>query len=216
MYGFNLGQTGLAFLSVAVGATLSMIIFDATYHFFVEKDIIKNPTKVRPQESSLQPALLCAMSLTGALFLFGMYYPFHKHSHSLRIDTCCFCVSSIMKTTNFPSIGWTADPSIHWIVSLIGISLFTISAFILNLSIFVYLPMSYPQYAASIFAANDAVRSSVAAGAIHFAQPLYRNLGVGKGTSVLGGVSVLGIVGIWVLYFYGAQLRARSRFAVKP
>lgn len=93
MYGFNLGQTGLAFLSIVVGATLGMIFFDATYHFFVEKDIIKNPTKERPQESSLQPALLCAISLTGALFLFGTYYPFHKHSHSLRIDTCSVSAS---------------------------------------------------------------------------------------------------------------------------
>lgn len=51
-------------------------------------------------------------------------------------------------------------------------------------------------------------------GAIHFAGPLYGNLGVGKGVSILGGVSVLGVVGMWVLWAKGARLRARSSFAV--
>jgi DHA1 family multidrug resistance protein-like MFS transporter len=77
-----------------------------------------------------------------------------------------------------------------------------------------YLPLTYPQYAASLFAANDLCRSALAAGAIIFARPLYINLGIGRGVSVLGGLMVGGVIGIWLLYFYGAKLRARSRFAV--
>jgi MFS transporter, DHA1 family, multidrug resistance protein len=46
--------------------------------------------------------------------------------------------------------GWTGNGSIHWIVSVIGILLFTIGVFILMQCIFVYLPMVYPQYAASL------------------------------------------------------------------
>lgn len=78
-----------------------------------------------------------------------------------------------------------------------------------------YLPLSYPQYAASLFAANDLCRSALAAGAVLFGHPLYTNLGVAEGISLLGGLCVAGIVGIWAIWYYGASLRARSRFAQK-
>jgi DHA1 family multidrug resistance protein-like MFS transporter len=119
----------------------------------------------------------------------------------------------------FPPIGlflfgWTATPDIHWIVSVTGITLFSTGVFVILQCISIYIPSSYPQYAASLFAANDFCRSALAVGAIHFAGPLYGNLGVGKGVSILGGVSVLGMVGMWVLWAKGAGLRARSSFAV--
>ncbi|KAL2005538.1 hypothetical protein VTN00DRAFT_2749 [Thermoascus crustaceus] len=110
--------------------------------------------------------------------------------------------------------GWTACPSIHWIVSVIGIIIYGISVFIILQCIFVYILLSYPQYAASLFAGNDFCRSTFAFGSILFSRPMYVNLGVGKGISVLGGLSVLGITGMFVLYLYGAKLRARSKFAV--
>jgi DHA1 family multidrug resistance protein-like MFS transporter len=74
--------------------------------------------------------------------------------------------------------------------------------------------MSYPTYAASLFAGNDFIRSAMAAGAIQYAGPLLINLGIGKGISLLGGLSTLGIIGMITLYFYGANMRARSKFAV--
>jgi hypothetical protein len=54
--------------------------------------------------------------------------------------------------------------------------------------------MSYPQYAASLFAGNDFFRSLFAFGAVLFSRPMYVYLGVGKGISVLGGLAVVGIV----------------------
>lgn len=81
--------------------------------------------------------------------------------------------------------------------------------------LFMYLAFTYPQYAASLFAGNDAARSLLAAGAVLFAHPLYKSLGIGPGISILGAVTVGFIGGIFPLYFFGAKLRARSRFAVK-
>lgn len=109
---------------------------------------------------------------------------------------------------------WTANPSIHWIVSVIGITIYAASAFVVFQCIFVYVPMSYPNYAASLFASNDFFRSSLACAAILFARPLFLNLGVARGTSLLGGLSVLGVLGMWGLWVMGAKLRARSKFAV--
>ncbi|RFU30564.1 hypothetical protein B7463_g5761, partial [Scytalidium lignicola] len=110
--------------------------------------------------------------------------------------------------------GWTARASIHWIAPTIGITIYGASVFIVMQCIFVYVPLSYPQYAASLFAGNDFLRSALACGSILFARPLFINLGVAKGVSLLGGLSVIGIIGMFLLWIYGAKLRARSKFAI--
>ena len=109
---------------------------------------------------------------------------------------------------------WTSNPDIHWIASVIGITIYGASVFVVMQCIFVYVPLSYPQYAASLFAGNDFFRSALACGSILFGRPLFINLGIGKGVSVLGGLSTLGVIGMFTLYFTGAKLRARSKFAV--
>jgi DHA1 family multidrug resistance protein-like MFS transporter len=108
---------------------------------------------------------------------------------------------------------WTARTTIHWIVPTVGITIYAGSIFTVLQCIFLYIPLSYPQYAASLFAANDFFRSALACGSILFAHPLYQNLGIARGTSLLGGLSAIGIVGMWLLFFYGAKLRALSTFA---
>ena len=110
--------------------------------------------------------------------------------------------------------GWAARSSIHWLVPTIGITMYCGCGFAVGLGIFIYLPLSYPQYAASLFAANDALRSSFAAAAILFGRPLYINMGVAKGCSLLGGLSVIGLGGFWYLFIYGERLRQRSKFTV--
>ena len=108
---------------------------------------------------------------------------------------------------------WTANPKIHWIAPTIGITIYGGSVFVVMQCIFVYVPLSYPQYAASLFAGNDFLRSALACGSILFARPLFINLGVGRGVSVLAGLSTMGVIGMFVLYYTGAKLRARSKFA---
>jgi DHA1 family multidrug resistance protein-like MFS transporter len=110
--------------------------------------------------------------------------------------------------------GWTAHPDIHWIAPTIGITVYAASVFIVMQCIFVYVPLSYPQYAASLFAANDFLRSALACGSILFARPLFINLGIAKGVSVLGGLSVIGIFGMFGLWTFGMKMRARSKFAI--
>ncbi|EFX05503.1 benomyl methotrexate resistance protein [Grosmannia clavigera kw1407] len=113
-------------------------------------------------------------------------------------------------------VAGTANDAPHtpWIAPTIGITLYGASVFVVMQCIFVYVPLSYPQYAASLFAGNDFFRSAFAFGSILFGRPLYINLGIGRGSSLLGGLSTIGIIGIWLLYFYGARLHALSKFAV--
>ena len=85
--------------------------------------------------------------------------------------------------------------------------------FIITQSMFIYLPFTYPRYSGSLFAANGFARSMFAAGAILYAVPMFERLGVDGAVSLLGGLTILCSGGIYGLYFYGARLRARSRFA---
>ncbi|KAI1396581.1 major facilitator superfamily transporter [Hypoxylon fuscum] len=109
---------------------------------------------------------------------------------------------------------WSARPDFHWIAPTVGITIYGASVFVVMQCIFVYVPLSYPKYAASLFAGNDFFRSALAFASILFARPLFDNLGVARGTSLLGGLSTIGIVGIWALYYFGARLRRLSKFAV--
>jgi DHA1 family multidrug resistance protein-like MFS transporter len=94
-YGFNLGEQGIVFTCIVVGAVIGIAIYCSYVWFYLEPDIKKNG--LRAQEHRLVPALFAVVLLPAGLFLFA----------------------------------WTARPSIHWIVSVIGITLFACGAFIL-------------------------------------------------------------------------------------
>lgn len=55
--------------------------------------------------------------------------------------------------------GWSARASVHWIVPIIGSSLFTIPLVTFFNGVLNYLGMSYPHYAASVFAGNALFRA---------------------------------------------------------
>jgi DHA1 family multidrug resistance protein-like MFS transporter len=85
--------------------------------------------------------------------------------------------------------------------------------FIITQCMFIYLPFTYPRYSGSLFAANGFARSLFAGGAILFSRPMFNKLQVSGGVTLLASLSVLCTFGMFVLYYYGAALRRRSRFA---
>ncbi|EGR53034.1 uncharacterized protein TRIREDRAFT_2068 [Trichoderma reesei QM6a] len=176
-YGFNLGQTGLAFLACEVGSILALILYFAYLYFYRIPDNLKNG--FREQEHRLLPAIFGSFVLPVGLFIFA----------------------------------WTARASIHWIVPLFGVTIFVLGQYMVIQGLFIYVPVSYPQYAASIFTGNDLIRSAVVFGCILAARPMFINLGVHKGVTVLAGLSIMGIIGTLLMYKYGKTLRAKSKFA---
>jgi MFS transporter, DHA1 family, multidrug resistance protein len=78
----------------------------------------------------------------------------------------CFCIPICLFW-----FGWTSRESIHWIVPIIGTSFFSIGTFMLFSSVLNYLPDAYPEYAASVLAGNDFMRSSFGAGFPLFGKP---------------------------------------------
>jgi DHA1 family multidrug resistance protein-like MFS transporter len=188
MYGFNLGELGLTFLSVSVAVTIAIVgYYWYIYTTFTKPESSPSDTEKgddaaeAPPERRLIPAMAVTFLIPVGLFVFA----------------------------------WTANSKIHWIASMIGIVIATIGIFLIVQCIFLYLPLVYPQYAASLFAGNAFMRCSLAAGAIHFSIPMFHNLGVSRGVSLLAGLTVGCSVGVFLLYFFGADLRGKSRFSKK-
>ncbi|KAH8195632.1 hypothetical protein TruAng_010189 [Truncatella angustata] len=76
---------------------------------------------------------------------------------------------------------WTSRSTIHWIVPTIGAAMTTGGFAILLQSIFVYIALAYPQYAASLFGGNSFVKAVVAFAGVLWSHPLYEKLGWQKG-----------------------------------
>jgi DHA1 family multidrug resistance protein-like MFS transporter len=143
-----------------------------------------------------------------------------KRAQQTWLDEPEICLRPALFASFLPPIGlfifgWTSDGQIPWIVNLLGVVIYAVGIFIILECMSVYLPRIYPEYAASLFAANDFCRSILAAAAVHLSVPLYDRLGVAIGVSILGALSVLGIPGMWLIYRKGAALRAKSRFVIR-
>ncbi|KAJ6082802.1 major facilitator superfamily domain-containing protein [Penicillium canescens] len=108
---------------------------------------------------------------------------------------------------------WTARPSVHWLASIVGLSLSIVGTFTIIICMLQYLAFTYTRYAASLFAANDFARSSLAAGAIMFSRPMFNNLGIHWGVSLLAFLDIVCCILLYALWKFGAGLRARSHFA---
>jgi DHA1 family multidrug resistance protein-like MFS transporter len=79
----------------------------------------------------------------------------------------------------------------------------------------IYISLSYRRYFASLSAAYDMSRGSLAAGVVMGSRAVFVSWGVDKGVSLLAGVSAAGVFGMMFLWWYGGVLRSKSRFAEK-
>ncbi|GAA5868585.1 hypothetical protein JCM8547_003195 [Rhodosporidiobolus lusitaniae] len=179
-HGFNVGQTGLAFLCFAVPAPFTLYGYYLYQKHVVSPRIFNPPPgKPFPPEGRLEIGLFAGILIPISLLIFG----------------------------------WTGrDPDVHWIWSMFGAAFYLPGIYLTFQSILLYIAMSYPAYAASIFAGNDFFRSCFAAPFPLFALNFFHALGIGGGNTFLAGAS-LGTTGfLYLIYRYGARLRARSRF----
>ncbi|KAJ5355648.1 hypothetical protein N7517_010257, partial [Penicillium concentricum] len=134
-----------------------------------------------------------------------------QRAHEHRLGPALF--ASLGPPVGLLIFAWTANGKIHWAVSALGVVIYSGSVFIVFQCVVIYLPLAYPKYSASLFAGNDTTRSTVAFAFILFSRSMFIELGIDKGVTLLAGLSILGIIGMFILYFYGANLRARSSFA---
>ncbi|GAA5892117.1 hypothetical protein JCM6882_005699 [Rhodosporidiobolus microsporus] len=108
---------------------------------------------------------------------------------------------------------FTAYPHVHWIGSAIGIVVLYIGMFLIYLCAFSYLAEAYQKYAASALSAMSFVRNTVGAVFPLFTSQMYDNLGVQGAAGLTAGLATVFAITPFVIFVYGARLRARSPFA---
>lgn len=169
--------------------------------------------------SANETSLLYASMLVGcviAAVIYGYYARYTRHtaldSSNFEIRLIPAIPAAVLVTVSLLIYAWTSRLSIHWIVPTIGVSIYSGATFVVFQALLCYIPLVYPRYVSSLFAAADFSRSILAAGFVMFSRPMYLSIGIEKAVSILAGMSVLGILGMLILFFYGANLRARSTF----
>jgi MFS family permease len=124
-------------------------------------------------------------------------------------------VGGVMFAASIFWFAWTAEyDSIHWVVPTVAGVFLAMSILLIFVAFINYIIDSYLIYAASAVAANTVLRSACAAASPLFTNYMFDSLGIGGACSLIGGVAMLLMPIPFVFYKYGAEIRARSRFAV--
>jgi len=179
IYGFNLGEMGLAFLGILVGTAVSLAAVSAWNYWYLEKQFDDKGNVV--PEKRLMPAMVGSFFVPICLFWFG----------------------------------WSARPSLHWIMPIIGSGFFGVAAFCLFNAVLPYLSDAYPDSVASVLAGNDLMRSAFGAGFPLFASAMFKRLGINWASSLLAFLGIAFIPIPFLLFKYGKQIREKSKLARK-
>ncbi|KAJ5642356.1 hypothetical protein N7490_006356 [Penicillium lividum] len=106
---------------------------------------------------------------------------------------------------------------IPWIASMIFSTMVGIANYAIYLSSVDYMIASYGVYSASACGGNAFARDLLAGISAMYATPMYTNIGdkwhVEYASTILGCLSCLVVAPIYVFYWYGPQIRDRSKFA---
>ncbi|KAE9398799.1 MFS general substrate transporter [Gymnopus androsaceus JB14] len=125
-------------------------------------------------------------------------------------------IASLFVPTSLLIFGFGSRENVHWIVPIIGASLYLPGIYLNFQSILMYVTSAYPLYAASVLAGNDLFRSSIASVFPLFGRAFFTNLGLGPASALLAGVSLLMMPVFWSLMKWGHLLRSRSKYAQSP
>ncbi|EYE97665.1 MFS transporter [Aspergillus ruber CBS 135680] len=110
---------------------------------------------------------------------------------------------------------WTNSPSIHWLCSVAAGAPFGFGMVLVFLGVMNYLVDSYTIFAASVLAANSALRSLFGAIFPLFTTYMYHNLGIHWATCIPAFLAVACIPFPIIFYFYGPRIRKRCTYAAE-
>jgi MFS family permease len=110
-------------------------------------------------------------------------------------------------------LGWTARPSVHWVVPALSGIPYGVGIDLTFLAMNNYLTDAYDIYSASALASSVFTRNVLAAVIIPLSTyPLYQNLGIQFGCTLLGCMGLVLTPIPFVFLRWGPSLRARSPF----
>ncbi|OJJ45933.1 hypothetical protein ASPZODRAFT_26527 [Penicilliopsis zonata CBS 506.65] len=110
---------------------------------------------------------------------------------------------------------WTNSPDIHWLASVAAGVPFGFGMVMVFLPVLNYLIDAYTIYAASVLAANAAMRSVFGAAFPLFTTYMYQNLGIHWASSIPAFLSLACVPMPFLFYRYGARIRSNCHFAAQ-
>ncbi|KAL8757435.1 MAG: hypothetical protein Q9199_002219 [Rusavskia elegans] len=184
-WNFGIIATGLAFIPLLVGYLLAYLSWFPTIRRQCHARKT-NPDKAKPEDR------LYWLLWTAPLETIGL---------------CGFA---------FTSLG---PPHVHWIAPLIFSGMIAIANYAIYMATIDYMIAAYGPYSASATGGNGLARDFLAGVAAMYAMPFYTNIPTfGRlhlvwPTVILGCLAGLVTIPIFVFYWKGPQIRARSKFA---
>ncbi|EJU03572.1 MFS general substrate transporter [Dacryopinax primogenitus] len=123
------------------------------------------------------------------------------------------CLAGIMFPIGAFIYAWTSYPQVHWIAPVIGVTIITTAVFLVYLAVFSYLADAYLIFASSALAGQSLCRNLAATAFPLFTFSMYERLTPQWASTLIALLaSLLGVIP-FILFFCGAKIRERSRFA---
>ncbi|TVY89796.1 Polyamine transporter [Lachnellula willkommii] len=185
VYGFSHAQSGLPFISIAIGCLLSIPTMLLLDRIFYRKAVRKATAAGKGSAAAVAPehrlygAMLGSVGLPVSLFWFA----------------------------------WTAQESVHWSVPIVGLVPFAWGNISVFISCVLYMIDTYmAANGASAMAANGLARYIAGAVFPLFTVQMYHGMGFQWASSLLGFVTVVLLPVPWVLFLFGEKIRRRSGY----
>lgn len=179
VYGFSLGEQGLAFLGIGIGSFISCGIY-LWYDRHLRLAKVANKSWASDREEYRRLPLAC---IGGPFFAISLFW-----------------------------IGWSAQPSVHYIVPILGGVPLGIGYLLLFMALLNYVVDAYEIFAASALAALSCSRALFGTVLPFATTPMYQRLGVQWACSLLGFISLAMCAIPFVFVRYGERIRGRSKF----
>ncbi|KAG2337071.1 MFS general substrate transporter [Suillus weaverae] len=153
-------------------------------------------------------ATIFGVKLSGKIYIYLSTQNGGKGKPEMRVPALIF--GSFFVPVGILWYGWSAQAKVHFMMPIIGTTIFGFGLLTTFLPIQLYLVDTFT-YAASATAAASTFRSLLGFAFPLFGQQMFAALGYGGGNSLLAGLAiVIGIpFPIWI-YYAGERLRARS------
>ncbi|KAI1736103.1 major facilitator superfamily domain-containing protein [Xylaria scruposa] len=206
-YGFTIEQSGYVFASMIVGGII------ATVFGVLQDHLLKHPNwQSRPSDSMSINSTDSIIEPTphGLWEFLRMRFP----AESLESRLYFTCFAAVLLPIGLYLFGFSAQPSIPWIVPTIAIGFATMGIYYIYLATFNYLADIYQVYASSALAAQSFCRNILGGVFPLVVSMLFTNLGENAAGGLLGSIATVLTVVPWVLVLFGERIRRRSKYAV--
>jgi MFS family permease len=218
-YGFNEGQSGLAFIAIAIGcvlATTTAVVFDLTLR---RRRHVNGASQAYVPEQCLWPAMVGSLGGPTGLFWFAWSTRQDVHWASPVCALIPFAWGNLCIFVRDPPLTLREHILTPFSRSLLSVTWSTSTD---RHSVRQQVPRMHsrgtdsPPPFLSLPCKVSALTSDSceAAGWLTQDYPVYENLGTGVATSILGACSAAMVPIPWVLYRWGPYIRSRSRRAV--